>query len=230
MIIVNELKTILEKSGLNVTDKQIKMFEVYFNLLIDWNQKINLTAITDKTDVYYKHFLDSLMLHESIDLNNQSILDVGSGAGFPSIPLKIMYPNLKITILDSLNKRIKFLTNLCEALGLNVSLVHGRAEDFKQKNHFDIVTARAVAPLNKLLELTIPFVKTGGAFIAYKGSKYQEELDHANKALEKLNAFIDNAHPYKIMNESRVLIKIKKKDLTPSKYPRNAKQIKNNPL
>ncbi len=227
---MNELKTVLEKSGLVISEAQLNKFDVYYKTLIEWNRKMNLTAITDKTDVYHKHFLDSIILHKTINLNQQTLLDVGSGAGFPSIPLKILFPELEITILDSLNKRITFLKKLSDQLDIKVNLVHGRAEDFEHKNHFDIVTARAVAPLNKLLELTLPFVKKNGVFVSYKGSNYKQEIDVSKNALNKLKGSIQSTFEYRIYDESRVLIKIHKNDKTAQKYPRSVKQIKNNPL
>ncbi|MCC9963493.1 16S rRNA (guanine(527)-N(7))-methyltransferase RsmG, partial [Streptococcus agalactiae] len=184
---------VLIEHGITLTDKQKKQFETYFRLLVEWNEKINLTAITDKEEVYLKHFYDSIapILQGYIDNSPLSILDIGAGAGFPSIPMKILYPEIDITIIDSLNKRINFLNILANELELSgVHFFHGRAEDFGQdrvfRAKFDIVTARAVAKMQVLAELTIPFLKVNGRLIALKAAAAEEELISAEKALKTL--------------------------------------------
>ncbi len=183
----------LLKIGIELSDKQMNQFKTYYELLVEWNEKINLTAITELEEVYLKHFYDSITLAVSMDLKDKaySICDVGAGAGFPSIPLKIVFPELKVSIVDSLNKRIKFLNLLAEALELdNVHFYHDRAETFGQnkahRENFDIVTARAVARLNILAELCIPLVKKGGHFVALKAAKSEEEVTEAKKAIATL--------------------------------------------
>ena len=181
---------VLIEHGITLTDKQKKQFETYFRLLVEWNEKINLTAITDKEGVYLKHFYDSIapILQGYIDNSPLSILDIGAGAGFPSIPMKILYPEIDITIIDSLNKRINFLNILANELELSgVHFFHGRAEDFGQdkvfRAKFDIVTARAVARMQVLAELTIPFLKVNGRLIALKAAAAEEELISAENII-----------------------------------------------
>ncbi len=213
-----------------LTDRQLTLFRRYHDYLIKWNEKMNLTAIKDKIGVYHKHFVDSLMLSHFLGLNEQTLLDVGSGAGFPSIPLKILHPNLKVTIIDSLQKRITFLENLSEYLDLDIKLIHGRVEKHQNKNNYDIVTARAVARLNKLCELCLPFVRKNGRFYAYKGSRFQAELEESTKALETLNAKVENTFTYTVLEEKHTIIEISKHRSTDKKYPREFKKIKSNPL
>lgn len=220
----------LHHHGIVLSDKQKTQFEIYFNLLIDWNDKINLTAITDKEEVYLKHFYDSLAPILQGHLSNQAIklLDIGAGAGFPSLPMKLIFPNLDVTIIDSLKKRISFLNHLAEALDLTgVHFYHGRAEDFGQdkafRGQFDVVTARAVARLQVLSELTIPFLKCHGKLIALKASAAGQELDDAKTALATLFAKVDSSLDYQLPNgDPRNLIVVSKKKETPNKYPRKA--------
>lgn len=220
----------LSDIGIKLTEKQIKQFEIYYQLLIEWNEKMNLTAITEKDEVYAKHFYDSLCLNKAVDLSNQTILDVGSGAGFPSIPLKIVYPDLQITIIDSLNKRITFLKELCSKLDISATLIHGRAEEFDKKNSFDIVTARAVANLRLLGELCIPFVKKDGFFISLKGPKFIEEIKEGTRMLKELNASVHKTIEYEIEDNTRAIVIIKKENVSKNKYPRRFSKIKSNPL
>lgn len=221
----------LAKIGINLSDEQMNQFQKYYELLVEWNQKINLTAITELEEVYLKHFYDSITLATTFDLSkeNYSLCDVGSGAGFPSIPMKIVYPNLNISIVDSLNKRIKFLSLLCDELHLeNVNLYHDRAEDFGQnKTHresYDFVTARAVARLNVLSELCIPLVKMNGKFLALKAAKSEEEVLESKKAIAtlggKLSEEIEVSLPFS--EDKRYIVVIDKKKETPNKYPRKA--------
>lgn len=218
-------------SNINVLLKNPKFIK-YYKYLIAENQHTNLTRITEENEVYYKHFYDSIILSKYYDLDNKTILDVGAGAGFPSIPLKLINDTLRVTIVDSLNKRIKFLSNLCTELDIsNVKLIHGRAEELGKNHKFDIVTSRAVARLNMLSELTIPYVKLGGYFIAYKSINYQEELQESMNAIEELGGKLDRIEEYLISDsEKRVLIFIKKIKNTKKQYPRQFAKIKKNPL
>ena len=226
----NNFTKLLSSLNLELNDKQKKQFETYYQLLIEWNDKINLTSITLEEEVYTKHFFDSICLTKAIPLSNQSLLDVGSGAGFPSIPLKIIYPDLKVTIIDALNKRIKFLNELTNALEIDVELIHGRAEEYKRKNSFDLVTARAVANLRMLSELCIPFVKVGGYFMAMKGPSYKSELSDSKNAIKILGGKTEQTVEYEIENQFRSIIKVIKKEKTKDKYPRIFGKIKSKPL
>ncbi|HEN4491083.1 TPA: 16S rRNA (guanine(527)-N(7))-methyltransferase RsmG [Streptococcus agalactiae] len=229
---------VLIEHGITLTDKQKKQFETYFRLLVEWNEKINLTAITDKEEVYLKHFYDSIapILQGYIDNSPLSILDIGSGAGFPSIPMKILYPEIDITIIDSLNKRINFLNILANELELSgVHFFHGRAEDFGQdkvfRAKFDIVTARAVARMQVLAELTIPFLKVNGRLIALKAAAAEEELISAEKALKTLFSQVTVNKNYKLPNgDDRNITIVSKKKETPNKYPRKAGTPNKKPL
>ncbi|WP_424554279.1 16S rRNA (guanine(527)-N(7))-methyltransferase RsmG [Streptococcus agalactiae] len=229
---------VLIEHGITLTDKQKKQFETYFRLLVEWNEKINLTAITDKEGVYLKHFYDSIapILQGYIDNSPLSILDIGAGAGFPSIPMKILYPEIDITIIDSLNKRINFLNILANELELSgVHFFHGRAEDFGQdkvfRAKFDIVTARAVARMQVLAELTIPFLKVNGRLIALKAAAAEEELISAEKALKTLFSQVTVNKNYKLPNgDDRNITIVSKKKETPNKYPRKAGTPNKKPL
>ncbi|HEO0657671.1 TPA: 16S rRNA (guanine(527)-N(7))-methyltransferase RsmG [Streptococcus agalactiae] len=229
---------VLIEHGITLTDKQKKQFETYFRLLVEWNEKINLTAITDKKEVYLKHFYDSIapILQGYIDNSPLSILDIGAGAGFPSIPMKILYPEIDITIIDSLNKRINFLNILANELELSgVHFFHGRAEDFGQdkvfRAKFDIVTARAVARMQVLAELTIPFLKVNGRLIALKAAAAEEELISAEKALKTLFSQVTVNKNYKLPNgDDRNITIVSKKKETPNKYPRKAGTPNKKPL
>ncbi len=225
-----QFESLLQDLNIALSEKQWNQFNRYYELLVEWNAKINLTTLTEMNDVFMKHFYDSLCLVKAIDLSTQSILDVGSGAGFPSIPLKIVFPDLKITIIDALNKRIKFLELLTNELGIQAYLVHGRAEEFERKNSFDIVTARAVANLRVLSELCIPFVKLGGVFIALKGPKYIEELSESQNAIKELGGIHLETKQYQVVDQERSLLIISKVEKTQKKYPRIFAQIKKNPL
>lgn len=218
----------LKEHGIELDEKQTGQFRQYFELLVEWNEKMNLTAITDAPSVYLKHFYDSISAAFYIDLSGQkTICDVGAGAGFPSIPLKICFPELHVTIVDSLNKRIGFLEHLATQLQLeNVHFVHARAEDFgqnpKYREKFDIVTARAVARLSVLAELCVPLVKEGGIFISMKGAAAEDELADAKKALSVLGAVIKEEYSFTlpIENSERNIFVFDKEKNTPKKYPR----------
>lgn len=229
---------LLAEQNINLTEQQKIQFERYFQLLIEWNEKINLTAITDKEEVYLKHFYDSIAPILQGLINNETIklLDIGAGAGFPSIPMKILYPNLDVTIIDSLNKRINFLQLLAEKLGLEgVHFYHGRAEDLAQDKNFraqfDIVTARAVARMQVLSELTIPFLKVGGKLLALKASNAPEELTDAKNALNLLFSKVEDNISYTLPNgDPRYMTIVEKKKETPNKYPRKAGMPNKRPL
>ena len=228
----------LAKQGLELNDRQKKQFHRYFQLLVEWNEKINLTAITAEDEVYLKHFYDSLApILQGYILNEPiSLLDIGAGAGFPSLPMKILFPQLEVTIIDSLNKRIQFLHLLAEDLGLKgVHFYHGRAEDFAQdkqfRAQFDLVTARAVARMQVLSELTIPFLKVGGRLIALKASSAEDELHQAKNALNLLFAKVLENVDYQLPNgDPRTLTIVEKKKETPNKYPRKAGVPNKRPL
>ncbi|MCI7678156.1 MAG: 16S rRNA (guanine(527)-N(7))-methyltransferase RsmG [Streptococcus orisratti] len=228
----------LAEQGFTLSNLQKNQFERYFELLIEWNKKINLTAITEKEEVYLKHFYDSLapVLQGHIKNEPVRLLDIGAGAGFPSLPMKILCPELEVTIIDSLNKRINFLTLLAGELGLDrVHFYHGRAEDFGQdktfRATFDIVTARAVARMQVLSELTIPFLTIGGRLIALKAAAADEELADAKNALALLFAKVMLTYNYQLPNgDGRNLTIVEKKKETPNKYPRKAGLPNKKPL
>lgn len=232
------LLNLFKKYRIELNDTQIEQFLKYYAILIETNKNLNLTAITDFEEVVVKHFIDS-----SINYNyykqNSSLCDIGSGAGFPGIPLKILRPDMNITLVDSLNKRINFLNNVINELKLNkITTIHTRAQELPQNNvsreTFDYTTARAVAPLNILAEYCIPFTKIYGEFIALKATKTQEEIEQAQNALQKLNSKIINIETYQLAlkNEifTRNIIYIKKLNKTNVIYPRSKNIIKNKPL
>ena len=225
----------INKLGIQLTDEQLHQLDKYYQLLIEWNKVMNLTGITEEKEVYLKHFYDSLTIAKVIDLTKEkSLCDVGSGAGFPGMVLKIVFPNLKVTLVDSLNKRIKFLTEVANELNLkDIALVHARAEDFAKNNRekFDVVTARAVAPINVLLEYCLPLTKVGKYFIALKGN-ISQEIILLNNSLTKIGGKLINSQEFllPIENSNRSLLVITKENPTSKKYPRHPKDIKNNPL
>jgi len=229
---------LLKDNGIAISARQLEQFDRYYRLLIEWNEKMNLTGITEREAVYEKHFYDSLSLSFFLDMNNMnSLADIGSGAGFPSIPLKICFPHLKVTIVDSLNKRIHFLQHVVEQLELHdFSCLHGRAEDIARlKEHrdtYDLVTARAVARLSALNELCLPFVRTGGIFAAMKGANSEAELQEAGKSLVLLKGQLRETYPLKLPFEQadRSIIIIEKKGVTPGQYPRKAGMPLKQPL
>lgn len=218
----------LKEKGIELSDHQITQFKKYFQLLVEWNEKMNLTAITDLEGVYLKHFYDSISASFYFDFSTvTTVCDVGAGAGFPSIPIKICYPHLHITIVDSLNKRITFLNHLSDELQLeNMHFVHARAEEFgqnpKYREQFDIVTARAVARLAVLSELCVPLAKQGGYFVALKAAAGAEELKNAKKALTTLGVSLKKEFSFHLPVEEsdRILYIFDKIKGTPKKYPR----------
>ncbi|MFD1362646.1 16S rRNA (guanine(527)-N(7))-methyltransferase RsmG [Lentibacillus salinarum] len=218
----------LRERGIDLNDTQQKQFAVYFQILVDWNANINLTALTAEEDVYLKHFYDSVSAAFYHDFaRDLTICDVGAGAGFPGIPLKICFPDLKLTIVDSLKKRIHFLHQLAEQLGLeDVAFYHDRAETFGQhkqfRESFDLVISRAVARMTVLSELCLPLAKPNGVFLAMKGSQADDEMNDAKQALNKLGGELDAIDTFRLPEEDseRSIITIHKKRKTPKKYPR----------
>lgn len=228
-------KYLLDELGISMTIEQEKLFSVFYDELIEYNRHTNLTRITDIQEVYYKHFYDSLTLVKTIDLLNcETLCDMGAGAGFPSIPLKIIFPHLKVTIVDSLNKRIKFVEKLCKNLDIKfVEAIHDRIEIYALKNtqKFDLVTARALGNLSLILEMGVPMVKTNGHFIAYKSRMFKEELDKSQNAIKVLNLTLNNVVEFKLPQEmgDRILLDfIKIKHI--NGYPRNYSIMEKRPL
>lgn len=228
----NIIETVLTNAGFNLDDNKIAQLSKYYHLLIEWNQKFNLTAITDAKDVAVKHFLDSLHGHEYV---SGDVCDVGSGAGLPAIPLKIFKPGIKLTMMDSVNKKVLFLQEVITVLGLkNAEAIHIRAEDAAKgiyREKFDCVTARAVAKLNTLSEYCIPLVKAGGVFVAYKGSA-AEEIEQAGKAITILGGRLDTVKNISLTDDygERNIIVIKKISSSPAKYPRGKGMERSSPL
>ena len=220
-----------KKLGIELTSQQLEKLNQFYELLISWNQKMNLTRIIEKEDVYLKHFYDSLTLSKVIDLKQDlTLCDVGSGAGFPGIVLKICFPNLKITLLDSLQKRVNYLNEIIKELDLkNIEAIHTRAEDYAKQNRekFDIVTARAVANLKILSELCIPMVKVNGLFIAMKAN-VEEEIENSTEILKKLDSKIEKIEIFylPIENSIRNIIMIQKQKPTNNLYPRRIEKMK----
>jgi len=228
----------LSELGLTLSKEQIDQFLKYYELLIEWNEKINLTAITAYEDVLKKHFIDSLSLCKAMDVQKElTVIDVGTGAGFPGLALKIAFPNLRMTLLDSLNKRIVFLNQVIEELKLTkIETIHGRAEDFAGKAEyregFDLCVSRAVANLSTLSEYCLPFVKIGGQFISYKSEKIEEEMKQAKNAISILGGEVKRQVEFTLPSSDiyRNLVVIEKRKNTPKKYPRKAGLPSKEPL
>ena len=228
----------LSEIGVTLTEQQINQFLRYYELLVEWNEKMNLTAITTYDEVMKKHFVDSLSLIKTYDISKQvKVIDVGTGAGFPGLALKIAYPALQVTLLDSLNKRINFLNEVIAQLGLTgVETVHGRAEDFAKPNmlreKFDLCVSRAVANMSTLSEYCLPFVKVGGEFISYKSEKIDEEMSKAKNAISILGGKLQRNEEFYLPDSDiyRNLAVIKKTKETPKKYPRKAGLPSKEPL
>lgn len=222
---------------IQLTENQLEQLEKYFKLLVEWNEKINLTAITDKQGVAVKHFADSLSLFNCVDIpENSTIIDVGTGAGFPGIVLKIARPDIRLTLLDSLQKRLNFLDTVLSELSLDATLIHSRAEDGGQdidlRESFDFVVSRAVARLNVLAEYCIPYARLSGSFIAMKGPDAENEIADGRKAVQALGGKIKKIHTFSLALDGgeRTIIEIEKIAPTPDKYPRSYGKIKAKPL
>lgn len=229
---VDKMTMGVQELGIKLSDDQIKQFYRYYELLIEWNKVMNLTAITELDDVVVKHFVDSLSFIKTVrDVQERdaSVIDVGTGAGFPGIPLKIAFPKLKITLLDSLNKRVKFLEEVICELGLKeIRAVHGRAEDFGRdadyREQYDFAVSRAVANVATLSEYCLPFVKVGGIFVSYKSGKVDDELENGKKAVRMLGGTIEEIVRFQLSgtDAERAFAVIKKKEQTGKRYPRKA--------
>ena len=222
-----------ESVGLTLSREQYEKLSIYAEFLVEYNEKVNLTAITEPMEILRKHFIDSILLTKYVDVPlNSTLIDVGTGAGFPSVPIKIYRPDIKITLLDSLNKRIDYLKQLCDKLEIDAEFIHGRAEDFSKKEEyrekFDFSCARAVANMALLSELCIPFVKQNGFFVAMKGPN--EDISLGANAVTVLAGMIEKEIEYKLFDEDRKIVLVRKISQTPSKYPRNSSQIKKKTL
>lgn len=227
-------KNLCEAEGIFLDDIMLDRFDAYARLLVEWNEKMNLTAITEPEEIEVKHFLDCLMMTKYVDLSNvHTAIDVGAGAGFPSMPILIYKPEISFTLLDSLNKRLTFLSVVNNKLGLDAKLIHERAEASGQEEEyrekFDLATARAVAPMNVLSEYCIPFVKPGGKFVALKGSA--DDTSNAMNAIEVLGGKVIDNVSYKLNDtEPRSIVVVEKISQTPTQYPRKSKKISTKPL
>ncbi len=231
------LRERIAKWGLALTDDQVDQFHTYAELLAEWNQVMNLTSITDPEEVDLKHFTDSLALGSVFEPGDHTLIDVGTGAGFPGLALKIAFPELKVTLADSISKRITFLDTVIRTLDLSgIRTIHGRAEDLARdpglREQFDLCCARAVANLSTLSEYCLPFVKCGGTFVAYKSEDVDEELQAAAKAIRKLGGTVDRKVSYELpySDVGRSLIFLKKTEPTPDQYPRKAGTPSKKPL
>lgn len=225
--------SIFDKYEINLNKRQYDQLCIYADFLVEYNKNVNLTAITDPVEILYKHFIDSILLTKYVDFSKKSaIIDVGTGAGFPSVPIKIFYPDIKITLLDSLNKRITFLKNLCQKIEIDAEFIHGRAEiigrmpEYREK--FDISCARAVANMSLLSEYCLPFVKVGGIFAAMKGPS--ENINASLNAVDLLGGRFENDFSYEIESEKRKIVIVRKVSQTSTSFPRNSSQIKKKPL
>ncbi len=235
---MEQLRKKAEILGISLTEQQCLQFQKYYEYLIEKNKVMNLTGITEKEEVIDKHFIDSLGLAVKMDLTKPlTVLDLGTGAGFPGIPLKIAFPNLTITLLDSLNKRIKFLDEVIDLLELTgIETIHGRAEDYakpgKLREQFDLCVSRAVANLSSLSEYCIPYVKEGGYFIPYKSGNIDEELKKAGHAIGMLGGKVESVEEFQIPGTDieRTFVKIKKRKATPKRFPRKAGMPSKDPL
>lgn len=234
MIDKNRLCSLAKENGIILDNTALDRFDTYAELLVEWNGKMNLTAITEPEEIEVKHFLDCLMLPKYFNLDYiQTVIDVGAGAGFPSVPLLIYKPDLCLTMMDAINKRLTFLDTAVHALGLEAQLIHERAEaagqDENYREKFDLATARAVAPMNVLAEYCLPFVKVGGYFVALKGSN--DDTEKAKNAIATLGGEIVDNISYKLNGtEPRSIVVIKKISQTPTQFPRKSKKISTKPL
>lgn len=230
------LQTYAENLGIQLNDRQLEQFDLYAETLVEWNQKMNLTAIKEPKEIVIKHFVDSLTLLTAIELpQNAKVIDVGTGAGFPSVPIKIVRPDIQLTLLDSLNKRVTFLKELSTVLEQENECIHFRAEEAgknaKYREQYDLATARAVAHLRELSEYCLPFVKVGGTFAAMKGGNVDAELGESKKAIQLLSGGTAKVKPLQLPDESkRSIVLIKKISQNATKYPRPSAKIAKNPL
>lgn len=230
------LKENLEAYGFACSDQLTDQLDRYAAMLVEWNEKMNLTAITEPNEIVIKHFLDSLLLLKAVTVpKGAAIIDVGTGAGFPSVPVALYQPDVKLCLLDSLNKRVTFLTELTRALGVKAACVHGRAEEVGGKaayrECYDIASARAVAHLRELSEYCLPFTKVGGAFVALKGYEIEQELEEARFAVEQLGGQVEKVEKFEMPGENkRAIVVIRKVRQTPAKYPRASAKMKKSPL
>ena len=227
------LQNYIKDYKITLTENQYEQFQKYFELLVEWNEKMNLTAITDESGVALKHFADSLSLLNFVDIpQNSSLADVGTGAGFPGVVLKIARPDIKLTLIDSLNKRLVFLGEVCAQLGIEAELIHSRAEDGardeKLRESFDFAVSRAVARMNVLSEYCLPYVKVGGAFCAMKGAQANEEFKESLNAINTLGGKIENKYFFELPENGgeRAIAVVRKVRNTPQKYPRQSGKIK----
>lgn len=232
-MIKNLLQNYIKDYKITLTENQYEQFQKYFELLAEWNEKMNLTAITDENGVALKHFADSLSLLNFVDIpQNSSLADVGTGAGFPGVVLKIARPDIKLTLIDSLNKRLVFLGEVCAQLGIEAELIHSRAEDGardeKLRENFDFVASRAVARMNVLSEYCLPYVKVGGAFCAMKGAQANEEFKESLNAINTLGGKLENKYFFELPENGgeRAIAVVRKVKNTPQKYPRQSGKIK----
>lgn len=232
----NFIKKYLKKLDIEINDEQAKAFVAYKNLLVEWNNVMNLTGITEDEEVAIKHFADSVTALNIAYFKNKSVIDVGTGAGFPGLPLKITEPTIKLTLLDSLTKRLNFLKEVCRNINVDAEFIHGRAEELGQdenfREQFDIAISRAVAPLNVLAEFDLPYVKVGGLMIALKGPAAYDEIENAKNAINELGGEIERIEEINMADTDlkHTIVVIKKVKNTPEKYPRRAKKIERNPL
>ena len=228
------LKNFIENSlHINVDDDTLNKFNIYYDLLLEWNEKFNLTTILEENDVLYKHFIDSLSVMNFVDFSNKRLLDIGSGAGFPALPLAILNKQLKIDLYESNAKKVSFLNEVKNKLSLdNVSIFNKRAEENKNREYYDFASARAVVELNILLELTIPFLKVNGALLAYKKYDVEEEIARAKSSLKILDCSLESVNKFVLPNniDKRAILLIKKNKKSKNKYPRNYSLIVKNPL
>lgn len=231
------LKEGLKVYGIEASEDMVEKFDIFLSMLIEWNKKINLTAITDEKEIVIKHFLDSVScLQSGVFFPGNKVIDVGTGAGFPGLPLKIVMPDMELTLLDSLSKRVLFLNELMDKLGIKVTIIHGRAEDYGVKKGFrenyDIVLSRAVAPMNVLVEYTIPYAKVGGYTLCQKGPGIFEEVEACKKAVDVLGGRIENILSTEVYNGNfnHYVVKIEKIKPCPVKYPRKAGMAEKSPI